>query len=127
MSDETESLRYPIGGPTLEPGLDPRGRDRHLRSIETLPARLRDAVDGLMEDQLDTPYRPGGWTVRQVVHHLVDSHVNAYVRFKLTVTEAEPTIRVYDEKAWAREPEAVSGPVALSLDLLAALHRRWVV
>ncbi len=127
MTDELEMLRYPIGPPNLDATLDQRGRDRHMRSIDTLPARLRKAVDGLMEDQLDTPYRPGGWTVRQVVHHLPDSHTNAYVRFKLAVTEKDPTIRVYDEKAWARQAEAVSAPVDLSLDLLDALHRRWVV
>lgn len=125
--EDLESLKYPIGQPVLDATLDQRGRDRYMRSIETLPARLREAVDGLMEDQLDTPYRPGGWTVRQVVHHLPDSHTNAYIRFKLAVTEKDPTIRVYDEAAWAREAEAVSAPVALSLDLLDALHRRWLV
>ena len=127
MSETERSLQYPIGALESDASLDEAGRERHLRSIETLPERLRQAVDGLDDDQLDTPYRPGGWTVRQVVHHLVDSHVNAYVRFKLAATESEPTIRVYDEKAWARESEAATAPVGLSLDLLEALHRRWVV
>jgi hypothetical protein len=127
MTDELQVLRFPIGPPELDAALDPGGREGHLRSIETLPARLREAVAGLSEIQLDTPYRPGGWTVRQVAHHLPDSHVNAYVRFKLAVTESEPTIQVYDEAAWARETEASSAPVALSLDLLEALHRRWAL
>lgn len=126
MTEDVDVLRYPVGQPDLDPDLTPQGREAHIRSIETLPARLRAAVDGLMEDQLDTPYRPGGWTVRQVVHHLPDSHVNAYVRCKLTATESTPTIRVYDEKAWAREEDAVRAPVEMSLALLEALHRRWV-
>jgi hypothetical protein len=126
MTDDLDALRYPVGQPDLDSDLSLQAREGHIRSIETLPDRLRAAVDGLMEDQLDTPYRPGGWTVRQVVHHVPDSHVNAYVRFKLALTESNPTIRVYDEKAWAREEDAVSAPVEMSLTLLEALHRRWV-
>ena len=127
MTDELDALRFPIGPPELDAELDAAGRDRHLRSIETLPGRLRDAVADLADEQLDTPYRPAGWTVRQVIHHLPDSHMNAYIRFKLAVTEADPTIQLYDEAAWAREPEASSGPVGLSLDLVEALHRRWAL
>ena len=87
---------------------------------------MRAAVHGLNDEQLDTPYRDDGWTVRQVVHHVVDSHVNAYVRFKLTGSEEHPTIRTYEEKDWAELGEAKSAPVELSLTLLDALHARWV-
>ena len=86
---------------------------------------MRGAVDGLSDAQLDTPYRPGGWTVRQVVHHLPDSHLNAYTRCRLALTEASPTIRPYDEARWAELPDARSAPVAVSLALLDALHMRW--
>jgi hypothetical protein len=88
---------------------------------------LRNAVSGLNEEQLDTPYRPDGWTVRQVVHHLADSHINSYVRFRLALTENQPTITVYDENAWANLPDARDSNVELSLALLEGLHRRWAV
>ena len=94
--------------------------------LEQLPSTLRSLVQDLSEAQLDTPYRPGGWTVRQVVHHVPDSHMNAYIRMKLAVTEETPAIKTYEEARWAELPEAKSGPVAMSLDLLDALHRRWV-
>jgi hypothetical protein len=97
-----------------------------VAEIEVAAASLRRAVAGLDERQLDTPYRPGGWSVRQVVHHVPDSHLNAYLRFKFALTEDEPTIRPYDEKLWAELPEAKTGPVQLSLDLLESLHSRWV-
>lgn len=90
------------------------------------PARLRAAVSGLSEPQLDTPYRPGGWTVRQVVHHLPDSHINSYVRFKLALTEDTPTIKPYDEALWAKLPDAVATPIETSLRLMEGLHGRWV-
>jgi len=119
--------RYPIG-PFREPeAYGPAVRTAFITEIEEAPGRLRHAVYGLAPFQLDTPYRDGGWTVRQVAHHLADSHLNAYVRFKLAVTEREPLIKPYDEKAWAGLPDASGGDVDLSLDLLAALHRRWVV
>src|SRR5687768_17255978 len=88
---------------------------------------MRSAVADLSDEQLDTPYRPGGWTVRQVVHHVPDSHLNSYTRCKLAITEANPTIRAYDENLWANLPEAKTAPVDVSLDLLEALHRRWVL
>jgi hypothetical protein len=100
-------------------------REGYLKDIERLPDNLRQAIAGLNDAQLDTPYRPDGWTVRQVVHHLPDSHINSYVRFKLAITEDAPTIRTYMEERWAELPEARTGPVEMSLVLLEALHRRW--
>jgi hypothetical protein len=97
-----------------------------IDAIEVHPANIRAAVAGLNDQQLDTPYREGGWTVRQVVHHVVDSHINSYVRFKLAVTEDKPTIGTYQEAAWAELPEARSAPVEMSLAILEALHVRWV-
>lgn len=125
MTDELESLRYPVGPPVLSDEARPEERERLIGTLSDLPMLLRDALDGLTDDQLDTAYRPDGWTVRQVVHHLADSHVNAYVRFKLAATEPEPKIRTYDEKAWAGQPEALRGSVEMSLVLLEGLHRRW--
>jgi hypothetical protein len=120
-----EDLRYPVG--RFDPASEvPHGaRAALVESIATAPARFRAAVDGLTDSQLDTPYREGGWTVRQVVHHVADSHMNAYTRFRLALTEDEPTIRPYDEKAWAELNDAVGAPVEISLVLLDALHVRW--
>jgi hypothetical protein len=120
-------LRYPIG-PLQRVGraLTPQERSAHIDTIEAHPARMRRAVAGLDDGQLDTPYREGGWTVRQVVHHLVDSHVNSYVRFKLAMTEDRPSIRTYEEKAWAELPDAKHAPVEGSLLILESLHARWV-
>ncbi len=126
MSEETD-LRYPIGRFTRPASLSPQERAAAVAAIGDTPAKLRAAVAGLNETQLDTPYRPGGWTVRQVVHHVPDSHLNAYVRCKLALTEEEPIVRPYVEKRWAEQPEARSAPVAVSLDLLAALHARWAL
>ena len=122
---DPETLRYPVGRfrPVSEP--TPAQREGWISDIRELPRRLGEAVAGLDDGQLDTPYREGGWTVRQVVHHLPDSHVNAYVRFCLALTEEEPTIRPYDEAAWAELPFSRSGPVQPSLMLLEALHGRW--
>jgi uncharacterized damage-inducible protein DinB len=102
-------------------------RQRWLAEIEAAPARLRAAVAGLTDEQLDTPYRPGGWTVRQVVHHLADSHLNAYARFRLTLTEDEPPIKPYDQQLWANLRDARTAPAELSLILLDALHQRWII
>jgi uncharacterized damage-inducible protein DinB len=119
--------RYPIG--TFEAPLvyDPVVRAGFIQQIAETPGRLRDAVAGLSETQLDHPYREGGWTVRQVVHHLPDSHMNSYLRFKLAVTEDQPTIKPYDEAQWARLPDAATADVEVSLSLLEALHSRWVL
>jgi DinB family protein len=125
--DNLEHLRYPVGRmPRNSAPLDVRTREEYLGILEAMPARVRSLVSGLSDAQLDTPYRPGGWTVRQVVHHVPDSHMNAYVRMKLGVTEDKPTVKTYEEARWAELPEAKSAPVAMSIDLLDALHRRWV-
>jgi hypothetical protein len=122
-----EDLRYPIGKFTADPEVTDAKRPRWIEEIAATPASLRAAVAGLSDARLDTPYRPGGWTVRQVVHHLPDSHLNAYVRFKLALTEAEPTVKTYEEAAWAELSDGRSGPVELSLGLLETLHGRWVL
>ncbi len=117
--------RYPIGKFTFEGTIDASQRDKWISEIASQPARLREAVAGLSDAQLDTPYREGGWSVRQVVHHVPDSHMNAYIRFKLAVTENNPTIKPYDEGAWANLADS-SLPVDVSLRLLESLHARWV-
>jgi uncharacterized damage-inducible protein DinB len=104
----------------------PEQRQQWIAEIAATPAKLRAAIAGLDVKQLDTPYRDGGWTVRQVVHHVPESHMNAYIRFKLALTEAEPTIKPYDEAAWAMLPDVKDTPLQVSLDLLDALHDRWV-
>jgi len=119
-------LRYPIGEFKLEGQPTDEQLRQFISDIEQTPARLRAAVDGLSEQQLDTPYRPGGWMVRQVVHHLPESHMNAYVRMKLALTEDNPTIKPYDEARWAETPDVRDTPLAVSLTLLEALHQRWV-
>ena len=124
---DIETLRYPVGKlPRRNEPLDRAARDRCLETIERTPARFRSLVAGLSDTQLDTPYRPGGWTIRQVVHHVPDSHLNAYVRMKLAVTEDAPAIKTYEEARWAELPEARTGPVDMSLTLLEALHTRWI-
>ena len=123
----SDDLRYPIGMMPVPDGrVTAEQREQWITSIETLPHRLRAAVDGLTPEQYQTPYRPGGWTVHQLVHHLPDSHLNAYTRFKLALTEDEPTIKPYDEAAWAELADTRITPPEVSLALLGALHRRWV-
>jgi uncharacterized damage-inducible protein DinB len=119
--------RYPIGKFSFEAPLSDDQRIKFLEDIEQAPARLKAAVKGLSAQQLDTPYREGGWTVRQVVHHVPDSHLNSYIRFKLALTEEEPTIRPYMEDRWAELPEAKTAPIELSLSLLEDLHKRWML
>jgi hypothetical protein len=121
-----DGLSYPIGRFERPPSLDRAGREASLAILARTPSDLERAIAGLDATQLDTPYRPGGWTVRQVVHHLPDSHMNAYVRFRLALTEDGPMVRVYDEARWAALGDARSGPPEVSLRLLAALHERWV-
>jgi uncharacterized damage-inducible protein DinB len=123
MSDE---LRYPIGRFAPPATFSPEWRRDAIQIIAETPDRLNDAVRGLTTEQLATPYRPGGWTVRQVVHHVADSHVNAYMRLKLALTEERPTIKPYDEGAWANLPDVDAVGVESSLALLRALHERWV-
>jgi hypothetical protein len=122
-----EDLRFPIGRLAMKPDIDPATRTRLIDDIAAMPAALAAAVGGLSAAQLDTPYRDGGWTVRQVVHHLADSHVNAYIRMRLAVTEDNPTLKPYDEEEWAKLDDARTGDIALSMPLIDALHRRWVV
>src|SRR5689334_16979145 len=122
---DLEQQRYPIGRFDKRPPADPRAREALLASIAETPAAIEALVNHLSDAELDTPYRDGGWTIRQVVHHVPDSHMNAYVRMKLAVTEDEPAIKPYAEDRWAELPDA-KGPVRVSLDLLDALHRRWV-
>ncbi|MBL8751342.1 MAG: putative metal-dependent hydrolase [Planctomycetes bacterium] len=118
--------RYPIGKIELPARLEPAARAAAIARIAAVPAALYDAVRGLDAAQLDTPYRAGGWTLRQVVHHVADSHVNAYVRCKLTLTEkAPPPIKAYDEAAWAQLADA-NGPIGSSLLIVQSIHDRWV-
>ena len=120
-------LQYPIGrfewlGPNTTDD-----RKRYLDEIEQAPARMRAAAAGLSDAQLDTRYRPGGWTVRQVIHHVPDSHMNSYTRFRLALTENKPTIKPYDQSLWADLGDARTAPIEISLVLLEALHARWIL
>lgn len=122
--------RYPIGPFAWNrdrPALTGEERGSLIDQIAEAPARLREAVANLSPEQLDTPYRPGGWTVRQVAHHVPDSHINAYVRCKWLLTETDPAIKIYEESEWAKLEDVKATPVEASLELLEALHRRWVV
>jgi len=119
-------LRYPIGKFHYDGPLSREQQQSALNDIANTPSKLRAAVKGLSETQLDTPYRPDGWSVRQVVHHVPDSHLNSYVRFKLALTEDEPTIKTYAEDRWAELPDTKTTPVDVSLTLLESLHDRWV-
>jgi hypothetical protein len=125
MSD-LDDLRFPIGRFSAPASSLPGIRAANINILRHLPERLRAAVDGLSDIQLDTPYREEGWTARQVVHHLADSHANAYIRFKLALTEDWPTIKPYDEAAWANLPDSRWLPIDGSLALIEALHGRWV-
>lgn len=120
-------LRYPIGKFDWKLEVTPERLEQAMKEIETAPQKLRNAVQGLTDAQLDTPYRPDGWTVRQVVHHVPDSHVNSYVRFKLALTENNPTIRPYLEDRWAQLEDGRTGNIEISLSLLEALHKRWIL
>jgi len=122
----TADPRYPVGKWEKKTSLDPATRRRFIEEIAATPAAMRKAVAGLNDQQLDTPYRDGGWTVRQVVHHVPDSHLNSYVRFKLALTEESPQIKTYDEQKWAETGEVAKTPIEVSLSLLDSLHTRWV-
>jgi uncharacterized damage-inducible protein DinB len=118
--------RYPVGPAPKTTELTPDERRARIDEIAAAPARMREAVRGLSDEQLDTPYREGGWTLRQVVHHVPDSHLNAYCRVKLALTEENPVIRPYDEAPWAELEDSRSTPIEVSLTLLESLHARWV-
>jgi hypothetical protein len=118
--------RYPIGKFALPAEVTPELRKAAMEEIAATPAKVRAALQGLNDAQLDTPYRDGGWTLRQVAHHLPDSHMNAYIRWRLALTETEPTIKPYAEDAWAKLEDASHAPTEVSLRLLETLHERWV-
>lgn len=126
MISNLSDHRYPVGQFKYDGDRSATVREANVNEIESLPAKLREAVRGLSDEQLDTPYREGGWTVRQVVHHVPDSHMNAYVRWKLALTEDNPVIKPYDEALWAKLPDVKKVPVATSLALLDSLHERLV-
>jgi hypothetical protein len=125
---DLEQLRYPVGRfERPNAPLDRATRVAHIDTIEQLPATFRALTKGRSDGELDTPYRPQGWTVRQVVHHVPDSHMNAYIRMKFALTEDAPAIKAYDEAKWAELPDAKTAPAEISLALLDALHRRWLM
>mgnify|MGYP001610580228 FL=1 len=119
--------RYPIGKFDKNITVTKEMRNDFIKTIETLPSQLRKEVENLSQQQLDTPYRDGGWTIRQVVHHLPDSHINSYVRFKLALTEDNPKIKTYEEHLWAELPDTFKTPIEVSLNLLESLHKRWAI
>lgn len=125
-----EDLRYPIGKFEWVPAQNEeqvaKRRAHYIDVLAKLPENFSQAVAGLGTEQLDTPYRPGGWTVRQLVHHVPDSHANAYIRFKLALTEYEPTIKPYKEDMWAKLADTAKTPIDVSLQMLSAIHARWV-
>ena len=123
---DLETLQYPIGRFSWSFESTPELREERLRIIEATPAELRRVIAGLSEEQLNMPYRPDGWTVRQVVHHYADDHMNSYIRFKLALTEDRPTANAYSEPLWGELPDARTGPIEPSLMLLEGLHQRWV-
>ena len=123
---ETPDLRYPVGKFKFPDAVSTADRTKFIEQIAQTPARLRETVAGLSDSQLEAPYRPDGWTVRQVVHHVPDSHLNSYCRFKLALTEDQPAIKAYAEDRWAELADARGGPVEVSLRLLECLHSRWI-
>src|SRR3954447_35508 len=123
--DVAPDLRFPIGRYQAVRDISSAVREEWIGELDALPENLRKAVAGLSETQLDTPYRPGGWSVRQVVHHVPDSHMNSYVRFRLALTEDTPTIKAYEEGRWAELPDARISPIEPSLLLVDGLHRRF--
>lgn len=126
ISQAALDLRYPIGKFQYEGPYTPARREELIEVLSELPGRMQAAVAGLTPQQLDTPYRDGGWTVRQTVHHVAESHMHSFLRFRLAITENNPTIKPYDEAACANLVDSREEPVEVSLTLLDALHRRWV-
>ena len=120
-------LRYPIGKFTSPASVSAEEISAFIHTVEQLPMKLHAQVKSLNDDQLDTTYRDGGWTVRQVIHHLADSHINSYIRFKLALTEDNPVIKPYFEERWAELPEAKQGEIMMSLNLIESVHHRWVI
>ena len=124
---DLEKLKYPIGRYQLEDNINKASIDKWIKEIELVPQKLSEAVNGLNKDQLQTPYRPDGWTIQQVIHHIADSHMNAYIRFKLALTEDKPMIKPYEEKLWAELPDSNLVDINVSLDLINSLHKRWSI
>ena len=122
---DIETLKYPIGKFEKPSTFSEADVKKQIEEISTFPQRLRTAIENLSEERLDTPYRPGGWTVRQVVHHCADSHMNALIRFKLTLTEDKPVVKTFEENEWAKLPDTVDMPVAPSLQIIEGVHARW--
>ncbi|PIE49189.1 MAG: metal-dependent hydrolase [Flavobacteriales bacterium] len=122
---QIEQLKYPIGKVELPSPITSSHICKWIEIIESFPKQLKKIVSGLSEEQLDTPYRPEGWTVRQLIHHLADSHLNSYIRFRWALTEVKPVIKPYYEDRWAELPDSRSAPIRLSLNLLKALHAKW--
>lgn len=125
MNTAIEAIRFPVGDFSLDPDVTPAKRDNWIRQMAEAPQKLRAALQGLTESQIDTRYREGGWTLRQVVHHLADAHLNGFTRFKLALTEERPAIKTYEETLWAETTDGRDAPVELSLNLFEALHARW--
>src|SRR6202142_1729875 len=121
-----DDIRYPVGPCVWPSEVSAEERQQHIRDIAEMPARLREAVAGLAPQHLDIPYREGGWSIRQIVHHIPDSHLNAYIRFKLALTEDQPTIKPYKEDLWAKLSDSKDTPVEVSLTLLESRHDRWL-
>jgi len=117
--------QYPIGKFTFSTDPDKQERERLIGNLEKLPSEFKASIQDLTDDQLDTPYRSGGWTVRQVVHHLADSHLNSYIRYKWTLTEDQPMIKDYNQDLWVETPDISQAPPGMSLSLLEAIHERW--
>ena len=123
----TEQLQYPIGRYEKPNDITKEQIEQWIAAISSLPERLNTAVRNLTEEQLDTPYRPNGWTIRQVIHHCEDSHMNSFIRLKLTLTENEPTIKPYDEASWATLSDSIHMPIAPSLQMIEGIHERWTI
>ncbi len=126
LINEVDVIRFPVGDFSLDPDVTATKRNQWIAQMAEAPVKLRAALDGLDDQQINTRYREGGWTLRQVVHHLADAHLNGFVRFKLAVTEDQPLIKTYEEDRWAETADGRDSPAALSLQLLEALHERWV-
>ena len=126
-TSELEKLKYPVGKYVAPEKIKKSEIKRWIKEIDKLPKKLKDAVKNLNDEQLDTRYRPDGWTIRQVIHHLADSHMNSHARFRLALTEENPTIKPYLENLWAELPDAKEAPIKYSLEILRNVHKRWII
>lgn len=126
-ADKMQQARFPIGMFEFGKTYTPEEIQQLIRKIDEFPGKLKRIITGLTKEQLEQAYRQDGWTIRQVIHHLADSHMNAYIRFRLALTEDTPTIKPYDQQAWANLEDAKNAPPALSFDLLFNLHKRWAI